>query len=60
MFVQYCDKRFGNQKSENSWLSDKNSKVYLIRQNDILYWMILPDNFDSEKFVDLIRHGSIL
>ena len=60
MFVQYCDKRFGNQKSENSWLTDKNSKVYLIRQNDILYWMILPDNFDSEKFVDLIRHGSIL
>lgn len=59
-FRMYSEKRFGEQTGTDTWTDEDGSSVYLIRQNDILYWMILPDNFDHGNFVDLVRHGSIL
>lgn len=59
-FQNYCNKRFGKQTSENIWQSSDGSSVYLIKQNDILYWMILPENCDAATLVGLIRNGSAL
>ena len=59
-FRMYCDKRFGQQTADDSWTGTEDGSVYLIRQSDILYWMILPDNFESESLIDLIRNGSSL
>ena len=56
----YSDKRFGNQIEEDLWQTADGSAVYLIRQGDVLYWMILPDNFDAATLVDTIRYGSAL
>ena len=60
VFSLYCDKRFSKTDIPSLWTGEDNSKVYLIRQDDILYWMILPDNFNSDNFVELIRNGSAL
>ena len=57
-FELYSDKRFGEQTSENQWSDENGNSVYLIRQDDILFWMILPDSFEADSFVDLIRYGS--
>ena len=59
-FAMYSDKRFGNKADGSFWQAADGSSVYLIRQDDVLYWMILPDNFDAESFVETIRHGSAL
>ncbi len=56
-FTLYSDKRFGKQVDNNVW-KDDNSIVYLIRQEDILYWMILPENFDSKQIIELLQNGS--
>lgn len=60
LFALYGDKRFGAHDAENTWVTDDNSTVRLIRQDDILYWMILPDNFEKDALIDLIQNGSIL
>lgn len=59
-FQMYCDKRFGSQTAANIWQDENGASVRLIRQDDILYWMILPDHFDTENFVGLIQNGSAL
>ena len=59
-FRLYSDKRFGKQTGKDTWQDADGSSVYLIRQDDILYWMILPDNFGTESFIDLIQNGSAL
>lgn len=59
-FELYCDKRFGEQTGDQAWSSEDSASVYLIRQDDILYWMILPDNFESEDFIGLLQNGSAL
>ena len=56
-FSLYSDRRFGNQIENNVW-KDGNSHVYLIRQDDILYWMILPDTIDFCQMIDIIKNGS--
>ena len=59
-FKLYCDKRFTETDKSNVWSGEDNSSIYLIRQGDMLYWLILPDNFEAENLVDLIRNGSAL
>lgn len=56
----YCDRRFGALDQKNSWKGDDSSSVHLVRQGDILYWMILPDTFESDHFIDLLKNGSAL
>ena len=60
VFTLYSDRRFGPSENNGIWKTEDSSSVYLIRQNDILYWMILPDNFEADGFVGLIQNGSIL
>ncbi len=60
VFRLYCDKRFGEPKTPDTWNDTDGSSVHLIRTDDILYWMILPGNFDSNKLLDLIQNGSAL
>lgn len=60
VFKIYSDRRFGQSESAGIWKNEDASSVYLIRQNDVLYWMILPDNFEAESFIGLIQNGSIL
>ena len=60
VFRLYCDKRFGPQTSADSWTDTDGSSVYLIRDEDILYWMILPESYQSGDLTDLIRYGSAL
>ena len=60
VFTLYSDRRFGQSKSTGFWKTEDLSSVYLVRQNDVLYWMILPDNFEAESFIGLIQNGSIL
>ena len=60
VFTLYSDRRFGSSESTGFWKTEDSSSVYLVRQNDVLYWMILPDNFEAESFIGLIRNGSIL
>ncbi len=60
VFRLYCDKRFGEQTSTDAWTDTDNSSVYMIRNEDILYWMILPENFESGNLLDMIRNGSAL
>ncbi len=59
-FRMYSDKRFGNQTAADTWADEDGNSVYLIRQDDILYWMILPDSFDSGDLINLIRSGTSL
>ena len=59
-FIQYFDKRFGKQIQTNVWNGEDDASVYLIRQDDVLYWMILPDNFESAPVLDLLEHGRAL
>lgn len=59
-FTLYSDKRFGQSESTGVWKGEDSSSVYLIRQNDVLYWMILPDNFEAGSFISLLQNGSIL
>lgn len=56
-FSLYSDKRFGSKIENNVW-KDDNSLVYLIRQDDILYWMILPETIDFNQMIDIIKNGS--
>lgn len=59
-FTLYSDRRFGQSENKGIWKSEDSSSVYLIRQNDVLYWMILPDNFEAGSFINLLQNGSIL
>ena len=59
-FSMYSDKRFGNRNDGSFWQAADGSVVYLIRQGDVLYWMILPDNFEADTLVETILHGSAL
>lgn len=59
-FQMYSDKRFGSRDEKSYWQAGDGSDAYLIRQGDILYWMILPDNFDADTLVETILHGSAL
>ena len=56
-FSLYSDRRFGNQIENNVW-NDGSSVVHLIRQDDILYWMILPETIDFSQMIDMIKNGS--
>ena len=60
VFALYSDRRFGQQTDKNVWKSEDGSEVYMIRQDDILYWMILPDNFEAGELISLIKNGSAL
>ncbi len=60
VFRVYCDKRFGSQTAADVWADPDGSSVYLIRDEDILYWMILPTSFEAGNMLDLIRNGSAL
>ena len=60
LFAIYLDKRFGESDDNKIWKTEDQSASYLIRQNDVLYWMILPGNFDSENMINLLENGSIL
>lgn len=60
VFRLYSDKRFGAQTGTDTWADANGSSVYLIRDEDILFWMILPDSFESRNLTDLIRNGSSL
>lgn len=59
-FRMYSEKRFGERAEDTFWQAEDGSVVYLIRQGDVLYWMILPDNFDADTLVETILHGSAL
>ena len=59
-FIQYSDKRFGKQIEANVWNGEDDAVVYLVRQDDVLYWMILPDNFESAPLLNILMHGSAL
>ncbi len=56
-FKLYSDARFETAVSKSEWKDADGSSVYLIRQDDILYWMILPEGFDSASVLDLINNG---
>ena len=60
LFTIYLDKRFGESEDNKIWKTQDQSTSYLIRQNDVLYWMILPDNFDAENMLNLLENGSAL
>ena len=60
VFKLYSDRRFSSTESTGIWKTEDASSVYLVRQNDVLYWMILPDNFEADSFIGLIQNGSIL
>lgn len=59
-FTLYSDKRFGKQTGELVWSGEDGAAVHLIRQDDVLYWMILPESFVAEDFLKLINTGSAL
>ena len=59
-FTLYSNKRFGNQTGDFVWSGEDGASVHLIRQDDVLYWMILPDNFESDDFLKLINTGTAL
>lgn len=59
-FIMYLDKRFGKTVGENTWVGEEDASVCLIRQDDVLYWIILPDNFSSAQLLNLIQNGSSL
>ncbi len=56
-FKLYSDARFETAVSKSEWKDADGSSVYLIRQDDILYWMILPEGFNSADILDLINNG---
>lgn len=58
-FRTYNGLRF-ERDGNDSWKDSDGSSVYLIRQNDVVYWMILPENFEADKILDLINLGSAL
>ena len=60
LFALYADKRFGVRGNDDFWKGENSSTVHLIRQGDVLYWMILPEDFETESFIDLIQKGSVL
>ena len=55
IFELYSNKRFGEQTADKVWAGENGEKIYLFRQDDILYWMILPENFDRSAVVDIIQ-----
>ena len=56
-FKLYSDARFETAVSKSEWKSSDGSSVYLIRRDDILYWMILPAGFDSAEILELVNNG---
>ena len=60
VFALYSDKRFGQQVETNSWKDEAGTQVRLIRQGDVLYYMILPEGFNSRNLLDLIENRSII
>lgn len=60
LFGVYMDKRFGVSEDDKIWNTDEQSTAHLIRKGDILYWMILPDNFDTQNMLKLIENGTNL
>lgn len=60
VFGLYSDKRFGQKQGANSWKDAEGTEVYLIRQRDVLYYMILPEGFNSRELLDLIENRSII
>lgn len=56
-FKLYSDARFETAVSKSEWKSSDGSSVYLVRQDDILYWMILPEGFDSAEILELVNNG---
>ncbi len=56
-FKLYSDARFETAVSKSEWKSSDGSSVYLVRRDDILYWMILPSGFDSTEILELVNNG---
>ena len=57
IFELYSNKRFGEQTADKVWAGENGAEIYLIRQDDILFWMILPDNIDKSAFIDMIQEN---
>lgn len=55
----YSDLRFEN-KEDGYWTDAEGERVDLIRQNDIVFWMITPDTYNAQSLLDLINTGSAL
>lgn len=57
IFELYSNKRYGEQTVDKVWADENGEEIYLIRQDDILYWMILPENIDRSVFIDMIQEN---
>ena len=58
-FEMYSNKRFGEQTGDKVWAGENGSSVYMIRQDNTLYWMILPDNSDRQAIINMILRNDM-
>ncbi len=58
-FRDYSNLRF-EMNGKDVWTDANGAKVFLFRQDDLVFWMILPDNMEEDSVVDLITHGAAL
>ncbi len=57
IFELYSNKRFREQTADKVWAGENGEVIYLIRQDNILYWMILPENIDRSAVIDMIQEN---
>ena len=57
-FEQYNTRRFGEESGQQTWTGEDGTQSVLIRDNDLLYWIIAPEGYDVQSLLNLVSNGS--
>ncbi len=58
--TEHNNLRWGTVDAGADWSGDNGERINLIQQNDIVYFVISPDTFNTTELLDLIRTGQAM
>ena len=58
--TDYNNLRWASEKGNSFWTGTDGEKIDLIQQDDIVYFMISPESFDTAPLLDLINGGEAM
>ncbi len=58
--TDYNNLRWEKKVSDTFWTGKSNERIEIIRQNDIVYFIVSPDSFDTATLLDLVQGGQAM
>ncbi len=54
---EYSDKRWGKMNESGYWINSEGERSDLVLQNDLVFWIVTPSNFDPAQLLEMINGG---